>query len=290
MSSTATAESSGRSLTESLQEYARGIAGGILFSLPLLYTMEIWRTGVVASPVRLLVGLVGAFILLIGYNRFAGLRSDASFWEVAVDSAEELGIGIVVAALLLWLLGQIDGSMAPGEALGKIIVAAITVAIGVSVGTAQLGGSDQNTGVVGDDELQSATRQFGAQLTIAFCGAILFAANVAPTEEIIRIAFETPVWRLLILALFSLMLSALILFFSGFRGSPGVPQENRWRSIASGIVTTYAVALASSASLLWFFGRYDGLGLSTALSATIVLGVAGTIGSSAGRLLLQGGS
>ncbi|MDQ3135846.1 MAG: TIGR02587 family membrane protein, partial [Acidobacteriota bacterium] len=37
-----------RPIKKSLQEYARGVAGGLLFSLPLLYTMEVWWMGVVA--------------------------------------------------------------------------------------------------------------------------------------------------------------------------------------------------------------------------------------------------
>src|SRR5687768_4310411 len=34
-----------RSITESLREYGRGVAGGLMFSLPLLYTMEVWWAG-----------------------------------------------------------------------------------------------------------------------------------------------------------------------------------------------------------------------------------------------------
>jgi hypothetical protein len=32
-----------RSTGESLREYGRGVAGGLLFSLPLLYTVEVWH-------------------------------------------------------------------------------------------------------------------------------------------------------------------------------------------------------------------------------------------------------
>ncbi|HEX4668040.1 MAG TPA: DUF2391 family protein, partial [Chthoniobacterales bacterium] len=38
-------EQAGPSIGDSLREYARGIAGGLMFSLPLLYTMEVWWTG-----------------------------------------------------------------------------------------------------------------------------------------------------------------------------------------------------------------------------------------------------
>ncbi|MCA1627000.1 MAG: TIGR02587 family membrane protein, partial [Acidobacteria bacterium] len=44
-----------RSVNKSLKEYIRGVAGGLLFSLPLLYTMEVWRMGVVAHPWRLVI-------------------------------------------------------------------------------------------------------------------------------------------------------------------------------------------------------------------------------------------
>ena len=41
-----------RPIAKSLQEYGRGIAGGMLFSLPLLYTMEVWWAGFSIHPWR----------------------------------------------------------------------------------------------------------------------------------------------------------------------------------------------------------------------------------------------
>lgn len=41
-------------ISKSLQEYDRGIAGGLIFSLPLLYTMEVWQAGSAMQPERLL--------------------------------------------------------------------------------------------------------------------------------------------------------------------------------------------------------------------------------------------
>ncbi|MBW3537739.1 MAG: TIGR02587 family membrane protein, partial [Actinobacteria bacterium] len=37
------------------QDLARGIAGGLLFGVPLLYTMEVWWLGGTTSPPRMLV-------------------------------------------------------------------------------------------------------------------------------------------------------------------------------------------------------------------------------------------
>ena len=125
-----------RPVAKSLQEYGRGIAGGILFSLPLLYTMEVWWAGFSIHPWRLLAAVLITLVLLLGYNRYAGLPSDVGMFEVLIDSIEELGIGLVVATTVLWLLGRIRLDMPVNEIAGKIIVESLIVAIGVSVGTA----------------------------------------------------------------------------------------------------------------------------------------------------------
>ena len=285
-----------RPIAKSLQEYARGIAGGLLFSLPLLYTMEVWWAGHNAHPWRVFCYVLATFALLLGYNHYAGLRRDASFVEVAIDSVEEMGLGLLVAAVMLWLLGRVTFEMQPQEIVGKIVVEAMTVAIGVSVGTAQLGG-DADEGVGDDTQAVENGRQaggqpkeevrFGDQLVIAFCGAVLFAANVAPTEEIVMIASGISSWKLLGLAMVSLTLGAVILYYSEFMGARELVPTHGTIGIFFGSIATYAVALVSSAAILWFFGRFDGVALITCIAQTIVLALAATLGASAGRLLLQ---
>src|SRR5688572_10854116 len=108
-------QSSCRTMEQSLKEYGRGVAGGLIFSLPLLFTMEMWWIGFIAHPARLALGLFGTFIVLLGYNRFAGLRSDASFGEVMIDSVEELGLGLVLSAVILFLLGRVHSAMPANE-------------------------------------------------------------------------------------------------------------------------------------------------------------------------------
>lgn len=287
------------SIAVSIQEYARGVAGGLLFSLPLLYTMEMWEMGLVAEPARLLVGLGIGFLLLLGYNRYAGLRCDASFTEVVIDSVEELGLGLVLAATILWLLGSIDGNTGTPELMGKVVIEGLAVAIGVSVGTAQLGG--EAPGVVGDDGKNpyvehrpvSLTRTLhgpswlAAQLTLATCGAVLIAANVAPTEEIEEIARGISVFQQLGLTGLTLAIGALVLYLSNFRGSRTHVLYHVHMDVLFGALATYLVSMSASAALLWFFGRFDGNGPAFCLAETIVLGLPTAIGASAGRLLLQ---
>jgi putative integral membrane protein (TIGR02587 family) len=278
-----------RTVAESTREYARGVAGGLLFSLPLLYTMEVWWAGFTAHPWRLVAYVAATFALLLGYNRFAGLRRDTCFEEVVIDSVEEMGLGLLLALLVLWLLGRVTTEMPATEVMGKIVIEAMTVAIGVSVGTAQLGGGDEDVGVGGGAGGAGAKDEvsFGAQLVVALCGAVLFAANVAPTEEIVMLAVEISAWRLVGLAALSLGLAALILYYSEFSGSDRHVRHEGFHDVGQGTVITYAVALSASALILWFFGRFDGQALVTCVAQTVVLGVAATMGASAGRLLLQ---
>lgn len=276
-----------RPIGKSLQEYARGVAGGLLFSLPLLYTMEVWWSGFLAPPWRLAAYVIGTFALLLGYNHFVGIRADSSFADVIIESFEEMGIGFVLAALVLWLLGQITLEMPVDEVLGKIVIEAMTVAIGVSVGTAQLGADDGDKGRDDEGEGDEAGNTIGRQLVIALCGAVLFAANVAPTEEIVMIAVEVSTGRLLGLVAFSLALAALVLYYSEFAGSRQHVRFDRHHDVLVGSVITYAVALVASGLILWFFGRFDGHTPILCLAQAVVLGVPATLGASAGRLLLQ---
>src|SRR5687768_10661096 len=109
---------------ESLKEYGRGLAGGLLFSLPLLYTMEVWWAGFIAQPLRLVIYLTAIFIVLLGYNNYAGIRHDSDWSDVVVDSVEELGLGIITAAGILFLLGRVTTDMNLPEIVGKIVVEA----------------------------------------------------------------------------------------------------------------------------------------------------------------------
>lgn len=258
-----------------------------MFSLPLLYTMEVWWTGFVAEPMRLVVYIAVTFVLLLGYNHYAGLHHDASWSEVVIDSVEEMGLGLIVAGVVLFLLGQLEPGMAAYEIVGKITVEAMTVAIGISVGTSQFGGGDERQTKGSAEASAKEEVSFGGQIAIAACGAVLFAANVAPTEEISVIATEAGFPNLLGLAALSILLTAMILYYIEFTGSRRFVRADGIRSVVVGTVITYGVALAISAVVLWFFGQLDGATTITCMAQTVVLGLAATLGASAGRLLLQ---
>lgn len=270
---------------ESLKEYGRGLAGGLLFSIPLLYTMEVWWAGFIADPIRLASLIVFTFVLLLAYNRFAGFRYDPGWAEVAIDSVEELGLGLVTSAAMLYLLGRIGTAVSVEEAFSKIVVEATVVAIGFSVGTAQLGIAEND-----DDSPEKVGREargFAGQLTIAFCGAVLFASNVAPTEEVVMIGVETDPLRLIALAVVSVIVGAGILYFIDFTRTHRIIDVGGHFDIIMGSVVTYAIALVASAAILWFFGRFETSAVDVSVAQTVVLAFPATVGASAGRALIQ---
>ncbi|WP_192823335.1 TIGR02587 family membrane protein [Rufibacter sp. LB8] len=281
----------------SLQEYGRGIIGGLLFSLPMLYTMEVWWTSFDVKPYQLLLYLLVTYVLLLAYNTYAGLRATASWKEIAIDSVEEMGLGLVLSFVFLWLLGQFNPEAMSFERLVYLtVVEAMPIAIGVSVGTAQLGASaqdeeeDQEDAPEAEPNAPSPDREsLLEQIMLATCAGMLFGANIAPTDEVLEIGLSATPFQLLLLVLVSLVLSASVLFYIEFKGTAKSKSQPRpgFIDVASGLSVTYAVAFLVSAGVLWFFGRFEGGSWETGIKVTIVLTVVTSLGASAGRFLLD---
>ena len=78
-----------------------------------------------------------------------------------------------------------------------------------------------------------------------------------------------------------------LLYFSHFVGAARFAEVRGTFAILHGTTITYATALVASALMLWFFGRFAQHGLFLNVAQCVVLGIAGTLGASAGRLLLR---
>lgn len=273
-----------RPVSASVREYARGLGGGLLFSLPLFYTMEVWAVGLASSPARLLAFVVGTAVLLVGYNHVAGIRDEHTLATDLLESVEEVGLGLLLAAGLLALLGRLPDDVLSFEALGLVTVMGLLAAVGVSVGTAQLGESPRDDEAGDDASGDDASGEPGRarELVVALCGAVLVAANVAPTEEVRLLAAEMTPPALLGLVAASLAVGAGLLYHSEFRGAQRVADLGV--GPLRGTVVTYGVAVVASAALLWAFGQVEDLAALPRLVA--VLGLPAMIGASAGRLLL----
>lgn len=276
-----------RPLSESFREYFRGIAGGFLFSLPLLFTNEMWRSGSVLKPYTLLAGLGFTMLLLLAYNNLCGIRRDASWGEIAIDSVEEFGIGIIISFAVLCMIGQIDTQMKLDDIAGKVVIEAMVASIGVSVGTAQLGVREDsgNGKPISPKEMQG--RVTLNRTTVAVCGAFLVGMNVGPTDEIVQIAATSGYVNILLIGIFSFVTGGIVLYYSDFRGSHHLSENKNLLSVLRGSVFTYIVALVIAFLILLFFGRLEDSGFTFDAGQIVVLSFATNLGSSAGRLLLQ---
>ena len=266
-----------RPVSQTLKEYGRAAAGGLLFASASLYTMEIWWQGYTVPSHVVIVRFLGVLALLTAYSHYDGLRDDATLWHDVFEAVEALAIGFVLTAVTLKLAGQLPSGIGFREAVQRLVMSGGVTAIGVAVGTAQLAAPDDD-----DDDGSDTGPRHAIALTLL--GAVLIGSGVAPTEEILMIGAQAPGWAALVTAVLSFVVAAGIVSYVAFRGS------GRLGRLAGGpladAVVTYAVALVVAAYLLWSAGRFEGLGGFAALDLVVYLGFPCALGASAGRLLL----
>ena len=70
--------------------------------------MEVWWAGFSATPLQLLLLVVVTYLLLLGYNRYAGMRPGVSWRSIMIDSVEEMGIGLALSFAVLFVLNRIQ--------------------------------------------------------------------------------------------------------------------------------------------------------------------------------------
>lgn len=268
-----------RPYRETLEEYGRGIVGGLIFALAPLYTAEVWWQGFRAPPNVLLLAVGVTFVVLVAYAHYVGLHNDRDLLDNVYEAFEAIAIGFVVAWVFLKLVGQLPGHISDVEYISRLTIEGLTAAIGVSVGSAQLGEESS------EDEGEA---RYGSVHETAYSvlGAILLVAGFAPTQEILIIALEARPWAVLGTAVLTFALALGVMSYFGFRGSP-----KRQRSAYAGgplgdACVTYAIGLAVAAVLLWSVGRFDGVGLGAMVCMTVYLALPATIGGSVGRLIL----
>lgn len=284
-------------MQESLVEYAQGVVGGLLFSFPLLYTMEVWYAGFLAQPYQLIIMVLATFLLLLGYNRYAGMHPGTSWKDVIIDSVEEMGIGLVLSFCILLMLNRIHlEGMAMDEIMGKVITEAMFVSIGVSIGTAQLGQSaKKENNDEGQERQPSEAEKRGkerrsgkvAMVVLALCGSIVVGGSVAPTEEVLLIAMESTPFHILVLAVASILLSLVVCYFSNFKGTTDAANKPSLYQITFETCLNYVTALVGGAFVLWYFAGFSNFDFWNIMAQCIVLGVISSLGASAGRLLIK---
>jgi putative integral membrane protein (TIGR02587 family) len=265
---------------------ARGVAGALLFSIPMLMTMEMWFLGFYMERERLLLLLVLNLPLLIGLSHRIGFEHTATWRESARDAIVAYGMGVLASALILVLLGVITIDMAPREWVGMVAVQAVPASIGALLGRSQLSMRDEEDGEE-DEPGDAPETSYATELFMMAVGALFLSLNLAPTEEMILLAHKMTAWHALALLTLSIFLMHGFVYALAFRGSHSLEEGTPgWHAFIRFTLPGYVVALAVSLYALWTFGRLDDLGSAQAILTVVVLSFPAAIGAAAARLIL----
>ena len=128
---------------------ARAFGGAIIFSLPLMMTMEMWWLGFYMDRVRLVLFLVLTVPVLAVLSHYAGFERADGPMDLTLDAFAALAVGFIASALVLGLLHVLQAGNSPDELIGKIVLQAIPGAIGAMLARSQLGtrGGDRSRSI-----------------------------------------------------------------------------------------------------------------------------------------------
>ena len=263
---------------------ARAFAGAIIFSVPLLMTMEMWALGFTMSRSHLAVFMAVVLPLLVGLSHISGFEDGTSWRLDVLDALVAFMVAAIAATVVLLLFGVIGPGMSLDEILGKICVQATAGSFGAIMAQSQLGGGDREKQ---EEEARVERAGYAGELLLMSAGALFLALNIAPTEEVQLLAFRMGPGLVLGLMVFSLLLMHAFVYAVDFRGQEAIPEGTPlWSIVLRFTVSGYALCLLMSAFVLWAFGRFTGLVPQEIVMLTAVLAFPASIGASAARLLL----
>ncbi len=259
-------------------DLAHDLGGAILFSFPLLMTMEMWWLGFYMDRYRLALFLALVFMLVMGLSYFEG--GTETFKIEVLDALTACAAGYAVAAVMLLLFGIVKPGMSADEIIGKISLHAAPAGIGAILARRQLG-------VEQTKKERTRRKWYGARIFFMGVGAVFLAFQLAPTEEMVLIGHKMTAWHAAALALVSICIMQAFLYAieNRQRGKTG-RAISFWAVFLRFTIIGYAMALIISMYVFWTFGRLDGADMTETVLAMIVLGFPASLGASAARLIL----
>ena len=275
-----------------LTDLVRAASGGLLFGVPLLYTMEVWWVGSHTHPRQMLAVLALLMVPVFILNQTAGFRAtrDVRTSDAVADTVEAVAVGLLVTAVVLALLREITFDTPLATGLGKVLYESVPFCLGVGVARHFLAGdragSDDDAGQSTAEQSAGESPSTIADLGATVIGAVFISLSIAPTDEVPLIASAmSPAWLLVMMAA-SLLVSYAIVFAAGFgRQDERHSQVGAFQRPVTETVVCYLLALLTATVLLWLFQR--GLQPWTdVVGRVIVLGLPAAVGGAAGRLAI----
>lgn len=264
---------------------ARGTAGALLFALPMLMTMEMWFLGLYINPSRLLLLCILNLPLLFLLARRIGFENIHSWGQALRDAITAYGLAILVSAAVLLLFGILNDQLTASTIVAKVALQSVPASIGALLGRSQLGQRSDD-----EDEEEgeySGETGYPHELFMMMVGALFLNLNVAPTEEMILIAYKVTPYHILALCLLSIAIMHGFVYALHFKGSHQLHEGQQWwQSFIRFTLPGYVIAIAISIYTLWTFERLDHTSLSQIMNAAVILGVPASIGAASARLIL----
>lgn len=263
------------------KDFARATGGALIFAFPLLMTMEMWFLGFYMEATRLILFMALTLALLIGLANFTGFEKAYTWRDNVMDGLSAFAAGVFASAAMLALFGIVTLDMQPHEIIGKIALQSVPASIGAMLASKQLGEREEPN----EDKKEQAG--YGAQLFLMAVGALFVAFNVAPTEEMVLIAYKMTPWHALALAAASILVLETFVYAVGFAGEEDPPKGRIYSlRFLHFTVAGYGIALLVSLYVLWTFGRTDGTALAQIAMMTVVLGFPAALGAATARLVV----
>lgn len=258
----------------------RAFGGALIFAFPLIMTMEMWWLGMYLERSKVALFIVLLLPVLVGLSYYSGFRQTFNLKEDVIDALVAFAAGMVMSAFFLGIFGVLKAGMSLDAMLGKIMLLTVPASIGAIVASKQLGQAQGN---------EQALKQAGyaGELFIMAAGALLLAFNVAPTEEMILIAYKMTVWHALALILVTLLIMHGIVYSVGFRGQEQGPEGiTFWRLFRHFTIVGYAIGCLVSLYVLWTFGHLEGNGLFMVVMTMVVVAFPAGVGAAVSRLVV----
>jgi putative integral membrane protein (TIGR02587 family) len=258
----------------------RAFAGALIFAVPVLMTMEAWALGFHLHPLRLALFLAVTLPMLVLLHKYGGFRQTVMLGDRIADAFVAILVAAVAAAAVLFIFGIVTVEMPLREVIGKIAVQVVPGSLGASLARAQLGPGSL-------EEEQIPEPGYAGELFLMVVGALFLSVNIAPTEEVVLIAYKMHPWQEIALVVATLALMHAFVYEFEFRGSHSPEPGAGFLSIFFRYaIVGYVLVMLVNLYILWTFGRTDGVGFSETLSAVVVLSFPGALGAAVARLIL----
>lgn len=268
-----------------LVDVARAFGGALIFSFPMLMTMEMWHLGFYMDRFRLALFIFLAIPLLVGLSFYDGFEDTFTIKDDILDMFVAFAVGFAASAVMLSLFGVLRPGMSAAEFVGKVALQTTTAALGAMFAQSILG-TDSDFDKDAAEKKRSAS--YAGQLFLMTVGAVFLSMSLAATEEMVLISYQMSDWHTVGLMVFTMLVMHGFVYAAEFSGQEKnlPPDTPFWSVFLRFTVVGYAIVLLVSFYILWTFGLTDDLGFEEKLKAAAVLGFPAALGASASRLIL----